>query len=110
MGTWDVHEWPPDNAYVDSQPYQGPDPDLEDDRARWVVAVDGCVCMWETEKAVQVLLPGMMEAWIPKFALIPGSEILGHGDEGRLVVEHWIADEKGFESLGQTLDLRVDDL
>ena len=63
------------------------------------VEYDDAKCLKETAKAVLVAakdLPGG-QLWIPKSVLHEDSEVFAQGDEGRVVIKTWWAEEQGLE-------------
>lgn len=48
----------------------------------------------ETDKALLCVIDNQ-EFWIPKGQITDDSEVWRKGDEGLLVVTHWIAEQKG---------------
>ncbi len=59
------------------------------------VTIDGATCLRETDRALQVRVGDRTE-WIPKSKIDRSSEVLHDGDMGKLVLDPWIAKEKGF--------------
>ena len=66
----------------------------EDDKEEQLREFDGVVCEAETEKALLVIIGGDKH-WMPKSQIRDGSEVNAKGDEGKLVVTEWIAEQKG---------------
>ena len=56
--------------------------------------VANVVCKKDTEKAILVEIDGE-EHWIPLSQIDDDSEVYQEGDEGVLVISHWIAVQKG---------------
>ena len=48
----------------------------------------------ETDKALLCVIDGE-EHWIPKGQITEDSEVYAKGDDGKLVVTQWIAEQKG---------------
>jgi hypothetical protein len=63
------------------------------------VEYDDAKCVKETAKAILVEakdLPGG-QLWIPKSVLHEDSEVNEEGDEGRVVIKTWWAEDNGLE-------------
>lgn len=85
VSAWLARQW------ADEDPEETAAKELENDR----VAVENCVCLRDSEKAVQVRLPDGQEAWFPRSQFRQGNEIEHDGDSGTLAVSKWIARQKG---------------
>lgn len=60
------------------------------------VVVENCCCVRETAAALRVKVPGHDEAiWIPKSKIDKASDVQHDGDLGKLLLDPWIAREKG---------------
>lgn len=59
------------------------------------VTLEGATCLRETDRAIQVRVGDRVE-WLPKSKIMAESEVQGDGDMGKLVLDPWIAKEKGF--------------
>jgi hypothetical protein len=57
------------------------------------VSFDDVVCLSQTKMAIKVLVDGE-EYWIPKSQVNEDSEVYQKGDEGKLIVPRWLAEEK----------------
>jgi len=57
------------------------------------VEIDNVHCIAETDDALLCAIDDD-EVWIPKSQLRSGNEIHAEDDEGRLVISHWIAEQK----------------
>lgn len=51
----------------------------------------------ETEKALLVLRETGDEVWIPKSVIHDDSEVYQEGDDGKLVVAEWFAEQEGLD-------------
>lgn len=58
------------------------------------VSIKGVVCKRETDKALLCIIDDE-EHWIPKSQVDDDSEVYAEGDEGKLVITEWIAEQKG---------------
>ena len=59
--------------------------------------IDDVVCIVETDDAVKVESPFFDEdGWIPKRGIHDESDIQGLDDEGTLLVEAWLARDRGW--------------
>lgn len=75
--------------------------------------IPGCICMRETEAAIQVQVPNHGLVWFPKRFVLPDSAVKEDSDQGDLVVTQWIAEEKslvGGSPGGKTTRTAQDDL
>jgi hypothetical protein len=60
-----------------------------------VVSFEGVVVKADTDKAALCVIPGYDEEfWIPKSQIHDDSEVWHKGDEGKLVITQWIAEQK----------------
>jgi hypothetical protein len=59
-----------------------------------VAEFEDAVCVRATDKAILVRIDGK-EHWIPQTQVHADSEVFSEGDEGKLVVTQWIAEQKG---------------
>lgn len=66
----------------------------DDDGPREAVAIEGVVCTAASEKAIRVRIDGD-HYWIPQSQVTDDSEVYRKGDEGKLVITRWIAEQKG---------------
>ena len=66
----------------------------DEDEKRESVTIDGAVCTAASEKAIKVRIDDA-EHWIPQSQIDDDSEVYQKGDEGKLVITRWIAEQKG---------------
>lgn len=62
-------------------------------KAKYVECTD-VVCLHMTDKALKIATNNGTECWVPLSCVSEDSEVLEEGDEGTLVVEEWIVQEK----------------
>lgn len=62
------------------------------------VYFDDVTCVAESERAIRVLIDER-EHWIPITQIDDESEVKVEGDEGRLIVTRWIAEQRELEGL-----------
>jgi len=62
------------------------------------VEFEGCYAEAATDKALLVHIPEVdtEPQWIPQKHITEDSEVYRKGDEGKLVVTDWIAEQKGW--------------
>lgn len=61
------------------------------------VYFDGVTCTGETEKAILVDIPDILEpVWVPQSQVEDDSEVYAKNHCGRLAVSDWIAEQKGW--------------
>ncbi len=58
------------------------------------VTIEGVRCTRASSKAILVVVDGA-EHWIPQSQIHDDSEVYQLGDEGKLVITQWIAEQKG---------------
>ncbi len=64
------------------------------------VTIEGVRCVRATAAAILVVVgkdddDNDREVWIPQSQVTDDSEVYAEGHEGKLVITHWIADQKG---------------
>jgi len=59
--------------------------------------LDDCICTFETEYAILVKLDTDEELWVPKYAVVEGSEVSKMGDEGTLTIFKGWAEQECIE-------------
>lgn len=65
----------------------------EDDKSS--VTLEDVKALRGTDKALLCLIAGN-EVWVPQSQITDDSEVYQSGDEGKLVVTRWIAEQKGW--------------
>ena len=53
-------------------------------------------CIAATDKAILVEITDLDQAWLPLSQIDDRSEVWKAGDEGKLIISSWIAEQKGW--------------